>query len=93
MKKYEYIFEEAGNGFPQDGEEVLLEDELGWHKLMTIVESSPIHTIQWQANFLYLMAVESERDYDSLSESEQDEVWESHYRIQPLTDDSLMTDD
>ena len=50
--EWTHIMREAGNGFPRDGEDVLIEDQSGWHKIVRVARTSSIVTRQWEPNYI-----------------------------------------
>ena len=74
---YTHVCYERGNGLPSVGDEVLIADDGGWHQIMRVASTSRIQTAQWQANHVYLTLESAERDYDELSDEEQDEAFEN----------------
>jgi hypothetical protein len=90
--EWTHTFSEAGNGFPSDGELVIEEGDMGWHKLMRVVETSRIHTSQWRANTIYLLAEDAEENWDDYSDKELDEMWEDLHHIDPIGDDRAVNE-
>jgi hypothetical protein len=86
--EWTHEFHEQGNGFPSDGEDVIIADDLGWHKIVRVAKTSAIHTRQWQANYLYTTIEDSDTDYESMSESEQAEAWENLHHVCPITEEA-----
>lgn len=86
MASFTHRFDEHGNGFPGVGDDVI-EDVDGDIKLLTVTAISPIHTAQWQANYIYLECEDSETDWDELSEKKQDRLYEELCHVSPLSDD------
>ena len=74
---YTHVCYERGNGLPSVGDEVLIADDGGWHQIMRVASRSRIQTAQWQANHVYLTLESAERDYDELSDEEQEEAFEN----------------
>lgn len=91
---YTHVFHEQGNGFPRIGDEVLVEGDCGWHKIMRIVGMSHIHTRQWQPNWIYLALEDADRDYIDLSDADADDAWEGlhHVAEMPLDGDCANED-
>lgn len=84
---YTHIFRESGNGFPRDGETVIEPADDGWHKLLRVVDSSPIHTgnaMAGDANFLYLRCEAADQDFDDLSEAAADAAYEDMHHVAPI---------
>lgn len=82
--KYTHIYTEQGNGYPQDGEEVIVEGESGAAEIRRVISSSPIQTgnaMRGAGNYIYVELGDADRDYDELSEEEQDEAWETLYHV------------
>jgi hypothetical protein len=94
MNKWTHIFHEAGNGFPQDGDDVLVAGRCcGNHKIMRVKDSSRIHTHQWRANWIYIQLEDSDSDYGDMTEEEQDEAWENMYHVDLCEDEDEDEDD
>lgn len=85
MTTYTHVFRESGNGFPRVGEAVLVEGDCGGHSIMRVVETSPIHTRQWAANWMYLTLGPADREWDDLTEMEQDAAWEGLCHVEPAS--------
>lgn len=83
---FTHIFCENGNGFPSEGEEVLIVGECGWHQLKKVARTSHIHTRQWEANYIYLTLTDADRDYSDLTDEEQDEAWESLPHVEEIAE-------
>ena len=47
---YNYIFIEQGNGFPQDGDHVIFDDDNGGILILEVLNSSPIHSSENHSN-------------------------------------------
>ena len=88
MSEYTHIFKERGNGFPQPGDEVLIESIDGWHEIKRVSCRSRIHTEQWQSNFVYLDLEDADRDYASLGDDEAAEAWENLPHVEPINNDA-----
>lgn len=89
MSEYTHIFHECGNGFPGDGEEVVCAD-MSWGAMLLVVESSSmIHTGRsGEPNYVYCVCREADREWDDLTEDEQDELFHDHH-VDPIdADDS-----
>lgn len=86
MANYTHEFHEAGNGFPQDGDNVLCEWG-GEVEILTVEESSPIHTAQWQANMIYVTCRPADECWDDLTEQEQAKRYQSDHWVKPITAD------
>jgi hypothetical protein len=82
-KEFTHVFTEAGNGFPCQGEEVLCpHGPFGDVDLLIVCDSGPIQTHSpGQGNTVALVCEPSGRDWDDLSEEEQDEIYESGYIV------------
>ena len=87
MMDYTHEFHEAGNGFPDVGDEVLIEGDCGWHKIKRVASISPIHTRQWQPNMVYLTLDDADRDYDDLSADSADAAWEDLHHVILIQED------
>lgn len=67
-----YICKEQGKSFSLSvGDLVLLETDFG-PKIMKISYVGPIHTRQYEPNFVYLDLLESDIEWEDLTEHEQD---------------------
>lgn len=77
---YTHEFHEAGNGFPDVGDDVIL-DKDGDIALLTVTAIGPIHTAQWQANMVYLTCEPAADDWDAYSESQQDRMYDNYYHV------------
>ena len=86
MANWTHTFSECGNGFPRNGEDVL-EVVDGDVRLLTVVETSPIHTAQWAANMVYVVCEESDNDWDDYSEDKQTRLYEDMHHVEPVADD------
>lgn len=85
MAKYTHQFIEQGNGYPSVGDEVLVEGDMGWHEIKVVAEISPIHTRQYQPNYVYLTLEAADRDYDDLSDAETDKAWSDLHHVAEIS--------
>lgn len=79
-------FKEAGNGYPQIGEEVI-GDCGGEPCLLKVVEVGTIQTRQWAANSIALVCEDADRSWDDLSEAEQDEMYRDAHHVDTIGHD------
>ena len=79
MTTKRYTISEAGNGWPQIGDEILIEGACGWHTLAVVVSGGNIATHgSGRANTCDVETTEDgARDWDDLTDDEKDEAWES----------------
>lgn len=73
---YTHIFEERGNGFPDDGEVVIVREDSG-DRLDRIVRTSPIHTDSrgmGGANYVYVELAAENIDGDAYSDEEYESL-------------------
>jgi len=85
---YTHTFNEFGNGFPNDGDDVICDDN-GFITLLTVISSSPIHTAQTgsgDGNYVYLVCEPSPTSWDDLDDGEQDDLYENGYHVAPVAD-------
>lgn len=87
--EYTHVIEERGNGLPSVGDEVIVHDDSGWHEIRRIESISRIITEQWRANRVYVTLEDAEREYDDLTEAEQEEAYEGLHHADPLDDDEV----
>ena len=87
MANWTHEFSEAGNGFP-GVDELVIEELDGDIRLLVIKEISRIHTIQWQANYVYLVCEEADENWDEWSEKKQDRNWERLCHVSPIAEES-----
>ena len=69
-------FMENGNGFPEEGEQIIQIDDFGWHKLFTVIKGGYIDTSSMYGNSCNIEVEPSKVDYDDMTEEEQDEAFE-----------------
>lgn len=84
MSEYTHVFYEAGNGFPNIGDEVLVEDDYGWNKIKRVASISSIHTRQWSANWVYLTLGDEDRVYDDLSDDDAETAWFDLHHVKEI---------
>lgn len=77
---YTHIFREAGNGFPQDGDHVLCVYDGGQMQVLVLDGTSPIHTAQWQANYVYCQCSRADLQVEDFSDPELDGM----YSVEPI---------
>ena len=93
---YTHMFHEAGNGFPGVGDEVISDEDGGICndiRLLKVVGMSRIHTRQWHANYVYLVCEPADRDWDDLSESKQDRLYDTLHHVSRLDREDDEQDD
>ena len=78
---YNYVFIEQGNGFPQDGDHVIYDDDNDGIVILEVLNSSPIHSKQNQSNYIYLECENTGLDFHDFSEKKQNRVWESYFHV------------
>ena len=82
---FTHVFRECGNGYPADGAEVICERD-GSITLLTVLESSPIHIAQYQANWIYLRCEPCADGWEDLTGRQQDRLYKDLYRVTPILD-------
>ena len=81
MSKYTHTFYEQGNGFPEDGEIVVYDDD-GHVTLLRIIDSSLIHTTgNGRGNYIYLTCEPALPNWDDLSCAAQDHLYENGFHV------------
>jgi hypothetical protein len=88
--EYTHVFTETGNGFPEDGDVVVCDND-GDITLLKIVGSSPIHTTQTgsgHGNYVYLVCKPCARCWDDMDEAEQDDFYDNGFHVGPIDQDS-----
>jgi hypothetical protein len=78
---YTHKISETGNGLPNVGDKVLVEDG---PEIMHVKAMSSIHPRQWQSNWVYVSLRAAAENYDDLDEAAQDEAWEDFPRAMPI---------
>lgn len=79
---YTHLFTERGNGFPPDAAEVLEADDVGGGSLWIVRGSGMIQTHgSGDGNTVPLICEPSDRDWDDLTEDEQDALYQDAYRV------------
>ena len=86
MITYTHIVTETGNGLPAEGDEVLIYDDHGWHRISVVATSSPIHTgpNPGDGDYIYVTLTEADRDYDDLSDDDADDAFDALPHAAPL---------
>lgn len=81
-KTYTHRFTEQGNGFPQDGEEVIETSDFGDATLWVLVESTDIQTHRpGEGNTIDCILRRSDRDYDDLTDEEANAAWSDLHHV------------
>lgn len=84
MTTWTHQFTEQGNGFPDVGDDVLLEGDCGWHTLLRVLEIDSISTAQTgsgMGNSVLLRCERSPNDYDDMNDDAADAAWESLHHV------------
>jgi hypothetical protein len=87
--EFTHEFHEQGNGFPCVGDDVIVNhDDCGHYNLARVASTSPIHTKQWNANYIYVTLEDSPTDWDELSSEKQDELYDSLHHVSAIREES-----
>jgi hypothetical protein len=85
--QWTHYFAEAGNGLPGVGDKVLFQDGWGDTTILVVRRVSCIHTQQYKPNWVYLACEPADRDWDDLTDTEQDTLFESAHHVATFDED------
>jgi hypothetical protein len=83
MANWTHRIEERGNGLPSVGERIY--DSEG--DVLVVSERSPIHTAQWQSNYIYAVCEATGEDWWDVEESEKDDLASDDYGVSEIADE------